>query len=213
MQGRAQRCQGAGLAADALGQMPHQQRLRHKQAEQQPVRQAQRPWGKLHQQTSTQRTAGHAEQGGQAVDQRPLFPVDIQQRGPQHTGGHTGGKALQDPRRDQPTDTVGLQEQQHGDAFQYQRGKDQRPPPQVVRQRTDRQQRRQQAHGIHGEDQRQGHRRELPRLLVQVIQGRGGARRREKTKQSSGQKHQTKTPRGRGFEQHEHGQHSAKAII
>ncbi len=193
MQGRAQRRQRPRLRADTFRQAPDIQGLEHQQRQEQLVHQLRGPWTELGQHAGAEGPAGHAQQRRQAVDQRPLAIVAIQQGRTQYAGGHPGGEALQDAGGNQQRYAVGADEQAHGDDFQQQRAEDHRLASQVIRQRTDRQQGCQQAQGIDAEDQGQGRGGKCHRLLVQVVQRRRRTGCREKGQQGDRQEHQAGT--------------------
>ncbi|MCY1426775.1 hypothetical protein D9M71_426030 [compost metagenome] len=197
MQCRAQRCPCPGLGRYALWQTPDIHGLQRKQGEQQPVGQLQGRGRKLRQQAATHAAHGHAEQRRNTVDQRPLLAIDVEQGGTEHGGRHAGGETLQHPGTDQPGDAIGVNEQQHRHAVEHDSRENHRFAPQVIRERTHRQQRGQQAEGIHAENQGKHGGRKLQLLLIQVIQGRWRRGGSQETEQGDCQEPQACTVRMR----------------
>ena len=128
----------------------------------------------------------HTQHGGQRIDQRTAFTVQIEQGRAQGCTRHTGGKALHHTRPEQSLRILCMGEHQHGDRLQSQGGKNDGAPAQVIGQCAHGEQGDEQTEGIDREDQGQHARGKAPGLLVEAIQGRGSAGCRQKAGQGQG---------------------------
>ena len=156
MQRRAQRSQGAGNATDGFRQAPYIQRLHQHQRQQRPVDQLRRQRRELHQQTAAhrRRTPCPAD-GATLLTSGPCWRSVSSNAAPSTAVAMPVAKPCSVRAAISQATLLVIDKQQHRQHIQDQRGKNHRLAPQVVRQRTHGQQRRQQAQGVDAKDQRE----------------------------------------------------------
>src|SRR5437660_7133067 len=136
----------------------------------------------LNQGAAAKRAERKPADGRDSVDEagatRRVRWVQVDQGRAQGRKRNAGGDPLRDPRDEEADDIAGEKKGHEGKAFQRDRGAEHRAATDVIGERTDGEERADQAEDIHREDDGECRGRKAPRLLVDDIQRRGRARRR-----------------------------------
>ena len=179
-----------GRREPGFGHEHHRDDVRGKDSHQHPPDQVGRRRGELDQHAGDQRAQRQPQAGEDAGHQRrPLATgrLQVEQGGTDRAGGQSAGDALQGPGQVEVPGTAGGQEDAARSHAEDQRRDDDRAPAQVVRDRSQEQQRDQQDQDVHGENSGQRGGREMKPGLVHLVQRRRRGRGEEHQQEHSGQ--------------------------